>query len=85
MEALNVSDTVQRVMARFEPLFANEGYRFDAELEPNQTAQADSRRIEQVLYNLIGNAMNYIGADSTVSVRVKGLKDAVRVEISDRV
>ena len=83
MAALDVSETVERVMARFEPLFTSEGYQFHAELEPNQVAQADDRRIEQVLYNLIGNALNYIGRDKTVYVRVKGLSDAVRVEISD--
>lgn len=83
MEALDVGETVERVMARFEPLFTSEGYQFHAEIAPNQMVQADARRIEQVLYNLIGNAMNYIGGDKTVYVRVKGLKDAVRVEISD--
>lgn len=82
-EALDVGAAVERVMARFEPLFLKEGYHFHAEIEPGQTAQADSMRIEQVLYNLIGNAMNYIGGDKTVSVRVRGLADAVRVEISD--
>jgi signal transduction histidine kinase len=84
MEALDIGETVARVMARFEPLFTSEGYQFHAEIEPDQTAQADARRIEQVLYNLIGNAMNYIGGDKTVYVRVKGNSDAVRVEISDR-
>ena len=84
MEALDVGETVERVMARFEPLFTSEGYQFHAEIEPNLMVQADARRIEQVLYNLIGNAMNYIGGDKTVYVRVKGLSDAARVEISDR-
>jgi signal transduction histidine kinase len=84
MEALDIGETVARVMARFEPLFTSEGYQFHAEIEPDQTAQADARRIEQVLYNLIGNAMNYIGGDKTVYVRVKGNSDAVRVEVSDR-
>ena len=34
------------------------------------TVRGDYKRIEQVLYNLIGNAINYTGADKTVSVRV---------------
>ena len=80
----DLSQAVGRVMSRFEPLFAREGYQFHAEIEPGQMAKADERRIEQVLYNLIGNAMNYIGQDRTVYVSVKGLQNAARVEIGDR-
>ncbi len=78
-----MSAAVEGVRSRFEPLFSSEGYAFRAEIEPDQTARADGRRIEQVLYNLIGNAMNYIGPDKLVFLRVKGLEDAVRVEVSD--
>ncbi len=83
LEELNVSVAVERVISRFEPLFSNEGYAFHTDIDPNQMAHADSLRIDQVLYNLIGNAMNYIGDDKTIHVRVKGLKDTVRVEVSD--
>jgi signal transduction histidine kinase len=83
LEALDVSAAVEGVMSRFEPLFSAEGYAFHAEVEPGRTARADGRRIEQVLYNLIGNAMNHIGGDKAVYVRVRGLEDAVRVEITD--
>ena len=83
LEALDVGKTVERVMTRFEPLFTGDGLKFHAEIEAGLMVQADAQRIEQVLYNLIGNAMNYIGTDKTVYVRVKGLSDAVRVEITD--
>jgi signal transduction histidine kinase len=83
MEELNVSAVVERVITRFEPIFSGEGYAFHLDIEPDQVAMADGRRIEQVLYNLIGNGMNYIGQDKTIHVGVKGLKDAVRVEVSD--
>ncbi len=83
LEELNVSEAVERIISRFAPLFSNEGYAFHTDIEPDQMARADSLRLDQVLYNLIGNAMNYIGTDKTVYVRVKGLTDTVRVEISD--
>jgi signal transduction histidine kinase len=44
---------------------------------------ADDRRIEQVLYNLIGNAVNHIGEDKTIQVRVMGVPGAVRIEVQD--
>lgn len=83
LEQVDVGSAVERVMSRFEPLFSKEGYSFQAEIDPDLMVRAEGRRIEQVLYNLIGNAMNYAGADRQVLVRAKGLKDAVRVEVSD--
>lgn len=84
LKETDLSQTAGRVMSRFEPLLGREGARFEAEIEPGQTAMADDRRIEQVLYNLIGNAVNHIGEDKAIQVRVVGVPGAVRVEVRDR-
>ena len=43
----------------------------------------DVVKIEQVIYNLINNAINYTGADKQVYVRQKNLEDGVLIEIED--
>ena len=39
--------------------------------------------VEQIVYNLVGNAVSYTGDDKKVSVAVRRLAETVRVEISD--
>lgn len=43
----------------------------------------DVVKIEQVIYNLINNAINYTGADKQVFVTQVNLDDGVRIEIKD--
>ena len=44
---------------------------------------ADKKKIEQVIYNLINNAINYTGEDNKVEVNIKENKDNILVEIKD--
>ena len=44
---------------------------------------ADKQKINQVLYNLINNAINYTGKDKTITIKVKKEKDSYLVEIID--
>ena len=44
---------------------------------------ADKKRLEQVMYNLINNAINYTGDDKKVYVFVREENDKVRVEVKD--
>jgi signal transduction histidine kinase len=68
---LKLSELAKSVLERFNIYSSKDGYIFNAEIEPDCQTVADGPKIEQVLYNLIGNALNYTGADKTVSVFVK--------------
>lgn len=46
-------------------------------------SESRKKRIEQVIYNLINNAINYTGDDKTVTIKVKETKEKVRIEIID--
>ena len=66
-------------------MLAHKGQRLllSTALVPHEVA-ADSRRISQVLVNLISNASKYAGRDSTIDVTCVVRGEAVRVMVSDR-
>lgn len=43
----------------------------------------DERMLEQILYNLMGNAFSYTGEDKKVSVRVEKTDGGVKVSVTD--
>ena len=44
--------------------------------------EADKKKIEQVIYNLINNAINYTGSDNLVEIKITN-KENILVEIID--
>ncbi len=67
----DLSAYTYEVLERFEYLKDTQGYDLRTEIEDGIFTFADEKKIGQVLYNLIGNAVNYTGEDKTVIVRVK--------------
>ncbi|MFB5285323.1 VTC domain-containing protein [Peribacillus sp. Hz7] len=52
-------------------------------LEAGDHGQLDEQRMERVIYNLIGNAINYIGEDKEIKVNLIDLGSRVRFEVID--
>lgn len=79
----DVSEKLLETVKRFGIMEETKGYVFVPEVEPELLVVADAERIDRVIYNLVGNAMNYTGADRTVRVRGFRSGDVVRIEIID--
>jgi signal transduction histidine kinase len=78
-ESFNLSEAILNVIARFSPII---GVEFSAEIEPDQYIYADERRIIQVLYNFMANAVAHNdGSDISIGLTDKG--DHVRFVIND--
>lgn len=45
--------------------------------------QADKKKIEQVIYNLISNALNYVGKDKMIIIKLDKVDNKYRVEVTD--
>ena len=54
------------------------------DIEQNLYTRADAEKINQVVYNLLGNAANYTGEDKTVYISLKSSLDGKRVRFSVR-
>lgn len=79
----DVSEKLRETVKRFSIMEETKGYVFEPEIEDELLAYADAERIDRVIYNLVGNAMNYTGADRTVKVRGFRRGGFIRVEIID--
>ena len=79
----NLTDAVRKTVDRIARMTAGEGYTVTFSADRDITVNADSGRISQVIYNLIGNALTYTGTDKTVQVRQEEKGGAVRISISD--
>lgn len=81
---INMSALVHKVLDRFAYLKETDGYVFELDVDENLYACADELMISQVLYNLIGNAVNYTGEDKKVYVRLKAEEKGVfRFSVQD--
>ena len=79
----NLSETVYKIAARFDYLEQTQGYVIGTEVSEDRYVYADRDRIEQVIYNLIGNAVNYTGEDKRVFSRLLDGGDRTRLEVED--
>ncbi|MBP5242236.1 MAG: hypothetical protein J6Z36_00920, partial [Clostridia bacterium] len=79
----NLSDCLRTVVSRFDYLRETAGYTFVTEIDDDLFIEADKGKISQVLYNLIGNAVNYTGEDKKIIVRLYAENGVVHFGVID--
>ena len=83
IEEFSLNELVNEVLKRYDIIKETENYIINVEIPENCMVRADRKRISQVLYNLINNAINYTGDDKKVTLRVEDNKDSYRVSVID--
>lgn len=79
----NLSEEVYLVAGRFDYLTELYGYQIVIDIDEDLYTYAEKERTEQVLYNLIGNAVNYTGDDKQVKILLKKREGGSHFEVSD--
>ena len=70
LSRVDLGELAASILTRFQFLKEKEGYTITESLQENVCVRADVAKLEQVIYNLVGNAANYTGDDRTIAVRV---------------
>ena len=83
IEKFDLNELIKSIIKRYNIWVEKEKYSIKYKEIKNVVVRADKKRLEQVIYNLINNAINYTGDDKTVIVSVKDNDDNIRVEITD--
>ncbi|MFZ5974680.1 MAG: sensor histidine kinase [Bacillota bacterium] len=81
--AFDIVQKIRDVLTRYAIHSQRDGYRFVFEAAVPAMVYADEERIEQVLYNLLNNAVAHTGEDRRVTVSVQETGARVRVSITD--
>lgn len=79
----SLTNCIKSIFSRYTKLIESDGLNIIFEHNEEVFIMGDELRMTQVLYNLINNAINYIGEDKTVIVRQTTTQDKVRVDVID--
>jgi two-component system sensor histidine kinase BaeS len=79
---LDLAETCHRRAAMYEDFFAAKGIAFRTHTEPTPM-QGDGRRLEQVVDNLLSNALRYTDPGGTVELHVRASMGTCIVEVRD--
>ncbi|MBR2903509.1 MAG: hypothetical protein IKC37_02565 [Clostridia bacterium] len=82
-EKFDLSEYVAATVENLEYLKEKHGYKIEMALDEGVLIEADKSKIGQVIYNLIGNAVNYTGEDKKVYVALKKGDRVARFTVRD--
>ena len=83
IEKFDIVELISDILKRYQIIKETENYKLILESPESVIVRADKKRISQVIYNLINNAINYTGDDLTVTIRITESNKDCKVEIID--
>ncbi|HKC51623.1 MAG TPA: ATP-binding protein [Myxococcota bacterium] len=82
--AFDVAALATQLCEELEPRIRERGFDVRVQGEDAPQALADPRAVEQILQNLLDNALKYSDSGKRIDVRVRGAGPSVRVDVADR-
>lgn len=81
-EEFDLKQMINSIVKKFD-ILTNDGFTFNINCEDSIKINSDRRKLEQAIYNLVNNAINYTGEDKIVTINVIKKNNIVRVEVID--
>ncbi len=83
MSVFDLTDTVRSTLTRYGKLIEHYGFSMDFEADCEVNVEADRKKILQVVYNLINNALNYSENGKEIRVVQTVTDSTVRISVID--
>jgi signal transduction histidine kinase/ActR/RegA family two-component response regulator len=75
---------IEAAVDSVRPMAANKGVKLEISLDPNVgLISADAKRIQQIVWNLISNAIKFTPPEGKVQVRLETLNSHIEITVSD--
>ena len=79
----DMEQRLHEIVDRYRGLSDVSGYTFTLETDGEAIVSCDAGKIEQVICNLMNNAMNYTGEDKQVFVKMAHTEEGIRISVRD--
>ena len=83
LEKFDLVGEINSIVKKYQIIKEAEQYTINVEMPETAMIKADKKKINQVIYNLVNNAINYTGEDKKVTIKVTKHKKYYLVEIID--
>jgi len=83
-EEFDLNDLIESILSRYKIFELEEKYHFQYKKCEHIKIKADQKKLEQVFYNLINNAIQYTGDEKEISIQVTSQKKSYLVEIKNQ-
>ncbi len=83
IEEYDLVKEIKNVLSRYDIIKETEDYHFILDLPDSALIKADKNKLNQVIYNLINNAINYTGPNKQVTIRLTKKDKNYLLEIID--
>ncbi len=80
---VDVGEALHATLEMFRPLATEKNLRFDGHSEAGLCVRADHERLQQILSNLVANAIKFTPRDGTVEIRAVETGSEARFSVSD--
>ncbi len=81
LNQIDISELVKQCIENAAHIYP--AYEFKNEAQPNLVVNGNAERLEQVLMNLVNNAVKYSPNNKNIIIRAIQFKDSVRVSVTD--
>lgn len=82
-EEYDLVKEIKNIVKKYDVIESLENYQFILKLPRKAIVKADKEKINQVIYNLLNNAINYTGKDKKVTIKVTKEDNDYLVEVID--
>ena len=83
IEEFDLASEIRGIVKKYQIIKETEKYTINVDMPDKMLIKADKNKINQVIYNLVNNAINYTGDDKVVTIKVTKNKKDYLVEIID--